>query len=92
MGAREMTDSQWYGNKDLFEMIHKLEAQMMQLCIEVKTLNASMTEFQAMCARLEACEKQLSSIDGAKQGGKDMWGYIVGAIGLGMALIQAVIR
>jgi len=87
-----VTDSQWYGNKDLFEMIHKMESQMMQLCIEVKTLNASMTEFQAMCARLEACEKQLSSIDGAKQGGKDMWGYIVGAIGLGMALIQAVIR
>ena len=44
-----------------------------------------------MCARLEACENKLSSLDGAKQGGKDMWGYIVGAIGLGMALIQAVI-
>ena len=88
MGAWEMTDSQWYGNKDLFEMIHKLEAQMMQLCIEVKTLNASMTEFQAMCARLEACEKQLSSIAGAKQGGKDMWGYIVGAIGLLFAILS----
>lgn len=87
-----MTDAQWYGNKELYEMIHQMEKQMMQICIEIKTLNASMTEFQIMCTRLDTCENKLSSMDGAKQGSKDSWGYIVGAIGLGMALVQAVIH
>lgn len=79
----EQDQGQWYSNKDLFEMMRSLEKKITDLCMVLTRITES-----RVIERLEECEQKLSECKGKEKGGKDAWGYIVGGIGIIIALIS----
>lgn len=85
-----MTDKDWYTNKDLYEMQVKLSKRMEGLSGELATTQTMIRDYNGLRERLDKCEQRLDEGTGQKRGSKDMWGYVVGGIGL-ISLIVSMI-
>lgn len=78
-------EGQWYTNKDLYEMIQELR-------VELAETTRLIREYNGLRRKIDSCEQALAGIAGQSKGSKDMWGYIVGGIGLLMALVSYAMR
>lgn len=87
-----MTDKDWYSNKDLYEMMVDLSKGLEQTNAELAKTQAMIREYNGLRARIDRCEQSIYQSQGASKGSKDMWGYIVGGIGLLLALISYATR
>ena len=83
---------QWYSNKDLFEMVQSLQGQMAQLSLEIQKTTVLIRDYNGLRERLNTCEQRLDQATGTGRGAREMWGYVVGGIGLLLALISYVVR
>ena len=81
-------DGQWYTNKDLFEMFQSIEGKMAQLSLEMERTTMLIRDYNGIRERLDKCEHHIDQFTGAGRGSKDMWGYVVGGIGVLLALIS----
>lgn len=86
-----MTDkTQWYDNKELYEMMVALSKGLEQTNAELAKTQVLIRDYNGLRERLDKCERRLDQGEGQKTGSKDMWGYIVGGIGLLFAILSRV--
>ncbi len=87
-----MTDKDWYNNKELYEMQVKLSKKMEVLSSELEKTQVMIRDYNGLRERLSVCEQRLEQTAGTGQGLKEMWGYVVGGIGVMLALISYATR
>ncbi len=87
-----MTEQEWYSNKQLYEMMVDLSKGLEATNLVLAKTQVMIKEYNGLRERLTQCEQDIALTRGRESGGKDMWGYIVGAIGVLLALISAYMR
>ena len=92
-----MTDEQreqreWYTNKDLYEMMVDLSKGLEATNAELAKTQTMIREYNGLRARIDQCEQKFAELAGRKTGGHDAWGYVVGGIGVLLALISYTTR
>ena len=83
---------EWYSNKDLYEMMVNLSKGLEQTNAELAKTQVLIRDYNGLRERLDKCEQRVDEIAGKSSGGKDMWGYVVGGIGLLLALVSYAVR
>lgn len=91
-GEVSLTEKEWYNNKELYEMQVGLSKKMEALSAELGKTQVMIREYNGLRERLDRCEQRVDQVEGAAKGSRDMWGYVVGGIGLLLALISYVVR
>lgn len=86
MGEQE----QWYTNKDLYEMMVDLSKGLEKTNAELLETRTMIRDYNGLREKVEECSKRLDLSAGQGKGSKDMWGYVVGGIGLLLALLANV--
>ena len=88
-----MDDKQdWYNNKDLYEMMVNISKRMEVVSSELSKTQVLIRDYNGLREKLNSCEQRVDHLYGSGKGSKDTWGYIVGGIGLIMALISYATR
>ena len=87
-----MTEKEWYTNKQLYEMQVGLSKKMEALSAELGKTQVMIREYNGLRERLDKCEQHIYQSMGENRGGKDMWGYVVGGIGVLLALVSYAVR
>lgn len=87
-----VTDKEWYTNKELYEMMVDLSKGLEQTNAELAKTQVMIREYNGLRERVAECEKHYVEVLGRSTGGQAMWGYIVGGIGLLLALVSYVVR
>lgn len=87
-----MTEQEWYTNKDLYEMMVDLSKGLEATNAELTKTQVMIREYNGLRARIDECEKHYVEVIGRSSGSKDMWGYIVGAIGIVSFIMSLVVR
>ncbi len=81
---------EWYSNQQLYEMMVDLSKKLEKTNTEMAKTQTMIRDYNGLRARLDRCEKDVAHVVAAGKGGKEMWGYIVGAIGV-VSLIVSMI-
>lgn len=87
-----MSTQDWYSNKDLYEMMITLSKGLEATNAELAKTQTMIRDYNGLRERLTDCERHIEQSTGQSKGSKDMWGYIVGGIGLLLALISFAVR
>jgi hypothetical protein len=87
-----MAEEQWYTNKDLFEMVQGLKGEIGSLRDEIQTTTTLIRDYNGLRQKINECEKALFESSGKSAGGLQMWGYVVGGLGVLMALISFAVK
>ena len=88
-----MTEAKdWYSPKQLYEMMVALSKGLEKTNAELAVTQAMIRDYNGLRERVDKCEEKVTKICAQGQGSKDMWGYVVGGIGLLLALISYVAR
>ncbi len=82
----------WYSNKDLYEMMVDLSKGLEATNAELAKTQTMIRDYNGLRERIDKCEQQISLSAGQGKGSKEMWGYVVGGIGLLLALISYATR
>lgn len=90
--VNEKERQEWYSNKDLYEMMVALSKELEATNAELSKTQVMIRDYNGLRERLHECEQRIDQVTGQHSGGKDMWGYVVGGIGLVMALISYISR
>jgi tetrahydromethanopterin S-methyltransferase subunit G len=83
-------EGQWYSNKDLYEMMVDLSKGLEKTNAELAKTQVLIRDYNGLRERLDKLEQRIDQTSGQSKGSKDMWGYLVGGIGLLLALIAYV--
>ena len=70
----------------------KLSKKMEVLSSELEKTQVMIRDYNGLRERLSVCEQRLEQTAGTGQGLKEMWGYVVGGIGVMLALISYATR
>ena len=81
---------EWYSNKELYEMMVDLSKRLETTNAEMAKTQVLIRDYNGLRERLDKCEQRVGEVFAAGKGSKDMWGYIVGGIGL-ISLIVSMI-
>lgn len=87
-----MEQEQWYSNKELYEMMVALSKRLEKTNAELEKTQVLIRDYNGLRERLDKCEQRVEQISGLSRGGKEMWGYVVGGIGLLLAFISFATR
>lgn len=90
-----MTEEQtkeWYSNQQLYEMMVALSNRLEETILEMEKTRIIIRDYNGLRERLGTCEQQVLQILAAGTGRKDMWGYIVGGIGLLSFILSWVVK
>lgn len=82
----------WYSNKDLYEMMVDLSKKLETLGSELDQTRTLIRDYNGLRERLGKCESRLDLAEGKDTGSKNMWGYVIGALGVLLALISFAIK
>ena len=74
--------TEWYDNKALYEMQVELSKKMEELSAELAKTQLIIRDYNGLREKINHVEKNIREIAGQRTGSKDMWGYVVGGIGL----------
>lgn len=85
-------NEQWYSNKDLYEMMVNLSKGLEKTNAELAKTQVMIRDYNGLRERLKACEMQLGESHGKEAGGKNVWGYIVGAIGIASFVLSLAMK
>jgi len=85
-------EKEWYDNKTLYEMMVNLSKRLEHTNAELEKTQVLIRDYNGLRGKVDAHEKILFESQGKEKGGKDMWGYIVGGIGVLLALISYTAR
>lgn len=83
---------QWYSNQELYEMMVELSKTIEKANAELEKTQIMIRDYNGLREKVDKCDRRLHAIEGQSQGGKDMWGYVVGGIGLVSLIISYAIR
>lgn len=83
---------EWYDNQRLYEMMVDLSKRLESTNAELGKTQTMIRDYNGLRERIGECERKIYETSGQKTGGKDMWGYAVGGIGLLIALISYAVR
>lgn len=83
---------EWYDNQRLYEMMVDLSKGLEQTNAELAKTQILIRDYNGYREKTDECVKRLDLLEGSKNGSKDMWGYVVGGIGLLIAMISSVVR
>ena len=92
MALTEKERQEWYSNKELYEMMVDLSKGLEATNAELAKTQVMIREYNGLRERVAECEKHYVEVLGRSTGSKDMWGYIVGGIGLLLALVSYAVR
>ena len=87
-----MTEQEWYSNKQLYEMMVDLSKRLEATNLELAKTQMMIKEYNGLRERLTQCEQDIALTRGRETGSKDRWGYIVGGIGVLLALVSYAMR
>lgn len=89
-----MTDGkeQWYSNKDLYEMMVGLSKGLEKTNAELAITQSLIRDYNGLRHKINECERALFENHGKEAGGKNVWGYIVGAIGIASFVLSLAIK
>ena len=88
-----MTEAkEWYTNKELYEMMVNLSKGLEQTNAELAQTQVLIRDYNGLRERLDKCEQRVDEFVGKSSGGKDMWGYVVGGIGVISFILSLVLR
>ena len=87
-----VTDKEWYTNKELYEMMVDLSKGLEKTNAELVKTQTMIRDYNGLRERLDKCEQQVDEFVGKSSGSKDMWGYIVGAIGIASFVLSLVMK
>ncbi len=88
-----MTEAkEWYTNKELYEMMVDLSKGLEATNAELAKTQVMIREYNGLRERVAECEKHYVEVMGRSTGSKDMWGYIVGGIGIVSFILSLVLR
>lgn len=85
-------EGQWYTNKELYEMMVDLSKKLEKTNEELSKTQVMIRDYNGLRERLNECERRVDQVFSSGQGQKDMWGYVVGGIGLLLALLSWVVK
>lgn len=88
----EETRQEWYTNKELYEMMVDLSKRLETTNAEMAKTQVLIKDYNGLRERLDKCEQRVGEVFAAGKGGKEMWGYIVGGIGLLFAILSQVVK
>jgi hypothetical protein len=74
--------AQWYTNQQLFEKMQELTKEIECLKIEMAQTTVLIRDYNGLRKKITDCENALRASLGKVEGGRDMYGYIVGAVSL----------
>lgn len=83
---------EWYDNQRLYEMMVDLSKGLERTNAELARTQVLIRDYNGYREKTDECAKRLDILEGARGGSKDMWGYVVGGIGVLMALISYAVR
>ena len=83
---------QWYSNKDLYEMMVNLSKGLEKTNAELSKTQVLIRDYNGLRQKINECEKALFENHGKETGGKNVWGYIVGAIGIASFVLSLVMK
>ena len=89
-----MTDEkeQWYSNRDLYEMMVDLSKRLERTSAELEKTQVLIRDYNGLREKINDCERALFENHGKETGGKNVWGYIIGAIGIASFVLSLVMR
>ena len=87
-----MTEKEWYDNKTLYEMMVDLSKRLEHTNAELEKTQVLIRDYNGLRQKINDCERVLFENHGKEAGGKNVWGYIVGGIGVMLALISYTTR
>jgi hypothetical protein len=79
---------QWYSNKDLYEMMVDLSKRLEKTNAELSKTQVLIRDYNGLREKLNDIEDRVVAIEGQQKGSKDMWGYVIGAIGAILTIIN----
>jgi tetrahydromethanopterin S-methyltransferase subunit G len=88
----EQGEKEWYSNKEIYEMMVDLSKRLETTNAEMAKTQTMIRDYNGLRSRMDGCEKRLDEIYGQSKGSKEMWGYVVGGIGVLLALISYAAR
>lgn len=74
-------ETQWYTNKQLFEMLQETKEQMGSLSQEIERTTVLIRDYNGLREKISDLEIKLSEGQGKEVGGSLMWSYIIGGLG-----------
>lgn len=83
-----MGDAEWYDNKALYEMMLELGKGLEATNLELAKTQTMIRQYNSLREKIDKCEQLLAESSGKQTGGKDMWGYLVGGIGILFAILS----
>lgn len=92
MPVTEKERQEWYSNQQLYEMMVELSKRLEKTNAEMAKTQVMIRDYNGLRERLDKCEQRVAEVFAAGRGSKDMWGYVVGGIGVLMALISYAVR
>ena len=87
-----MEQEQWYSNKDLYEMMVALSKGLEHTSAELEKTQVLIRDYNDLRQKINDCERALTENQGKEAGGKNVWGYIVGAIGIASFVLSWVMK
>lgn len=82
----------WYNNKELYEMMVVLSKDLGKTNAELAKTQILIRDYNGLRERVGKCEQRVDEISGAGKGGKEMWGYVIGGLGLLLAIISCIVK
>ena len=70
----------------------RLSKKMETLSADLEKTQVMLRDYNGLRERLNECEQRIDHISGQSSGEQAMWGYVVGGIGLLMALVSYAVR
>jgi len=87
-----VTEKEWYDNKQLYEMMVSLSKRLEHTNAELEKTQVLIRDYNDLRQKINDCEKALFEGHGKEAGGKNVWGYIVGAIGIASFVLSLVMK
>lgn len=83
-------NNQWYSNKELYEMMVVLSKGLEKTNAELAKTQTMIRDYNGLREKVNELEIKLGESQGKETGGKNLWGYIVGAIGIASLILSRI--
>jgi len=87
-----VTTDEWYDNKALYEMMVELSKGLENTNAELAKTQILIRDYNGLRQKIDLCEQKIAETTGKSSGGKDMWGYVVGGIGIISFILSLALR
>lgn len=87
-----MGEKDWYSNKQLYEMMVTLSKGLEETNAELGKTQVMIRDYNGLREKVGKLEKKVGEFSGKSTGGREMWGYIIGGIGVLLAILSWAVK